>query len=136
MVFVGLRATQNGLEGEVMEVCNSLTFGKLYGGTAAQQAPIPIFGADNGDRRFSPYFCWQTGVWSENSVKFCNFFNFFLKKFDFQGFPLFTAKQLSCIISREQMDPHFILVRTEKYKHVYIFKLWRFFAGPVGGFGR
>jgi hypothetical protein len=53
LVLEALCATQNGLEGDVMEVCNSLTFGRLYGGTAPQTVRCSIFGIDNAD---SPFF--------------------------------------------------------------------------------
>jgi len=63
MVFVGLRVTQNGLESEVMEVCNSLTFCKLYGATVAQRRRCPIFGTDNGDFfSYIPLFCRKTVI--------------------------------------------------------------------------
>ena len=53
-----------------MDVCNPLTFGRLYGGTAPQPVRCSIFGTDNGDYCFSPVFRWENRVFGEISLVF------------------------------------------------------------------
>lgn len=63
LVMEALCATQNGFEDEVMELFNSLTFRRLYGGTAAQPVCCSIFGIDNADPPFfTPVFCSKAAI--------------------------------------------------------------------------
>lgn len=79
---------QNGCEGEVMELRNSLTFGGFYGGTAAQRRRCPILGTDNGDYCFPPVFYGNTTVFGEISPFFLNFF---------KNFHFFEEKWIFCL---------------------------------------